>query len=482
MEQRVREYIERHRLITAGDEVIAGISGGLDSMCLLFLLIKLEASLGFHLQVVHVQHGIRADLGEHDRCFVEAICERLGRRCYSVKLDVPAYAAEQGMGLEEAARILRYQVFDRLALKLEAEGKPVKVAVGHHRNDQAETMLWHMTRGSSLRGLGGMLPRNERLIRPLLAVSRDELQSYALREGIDHCEDESNTALNFTRNRIRQAVLPELIDLNSEMVAHFSQLAEDVQEVEAYLNEQAATYLKSCTEPAGALAGDRLLRLPPLMQRLVLMQWLDTRRLPRKDLQRSHLRALLELCGKPGHASVNLPGGWRIESAYGSLLPQASSDWQINEGGRESGCGRLPTDIRLIRPAIGERLSFEYGHHVLELESLTAKQWQKNQEAASGEADEPCQIYFDYDKIKGDMSLRPARPEDRIYLGEKAGHKSFRRFTIDAKIHLEERRRIPAVADDEGLLWLIGYRRSGRAYVTEETGIVGVMTYRYKEV
>lgn len=480
MEQQVLAFIKKHHLIEAGDEVIAGISGGVDSMCLLFLLIKWERQLGFRLRIVHVRHGIRNDLGEGDRQFVEQICRDWGRPCHTVCLDVPAYARQQGLGMEEAARILRYRTFAELAEQSEADGRRVKIAVAHHRNDQMETMLWNMTRGSSLRGMRGMLPVSGRIVRPFLETDKSDLLTYAVGHEIPYCEDESNTALNFTRNRIRHAVIPELLELNNEAVAHFANLAADMQEMEGFLSEQAARILETATDGQGALIGTRLQGMAPVLQRQVLLQWLDAQCLDRKDLQRSHLQALLCLCMKPGHGSVSLPGGWRIDSSYGRLLPEASGDWRTEE----DEAGRKIREQRKIENLIlasdQNECVVEYGRLRLRLSRQPISQG-KVEPAVAGEGANACQIYFDYDKIKGQLSVRMAEPDDRLALGEGRGHKSVRRFAIDAKIAQDLRRRLPAIVDEEGILWLIGYRRSSRAYVTDETKTVGVITCEYKE-
>lgn len=480
MEQQVLSFIKKHQLIEAGDEVIAGISGGVDSMCLLFLLIKWEQQLGFRLRIVHVRHGIRSDLGEADRQFVEQICREWGRTCHTVCLDVPAYARQQGLGLEEAARILRYQAFADLAKQAEAEGRRVKIAVAHHRNDQVETMLWNMTRGSSLRGLRGMLPGSGRIIRPFLEVDKAQLLAYAAEQELPYCEDESNASLNFTRNRIRHAVIPELLALNNEAVAHFADLAADMQEMERFLSEQAAAVLEAATDEQGALIGARLQGLAPVLQRQVLLQWLDDRCLERKDLQRSHLQALLSLCMKPGHGSVSLPGGWWIDSSYGRLLPETSGEWRTQEDRSNRPGKYLRTSESLTLAPDQDQCVVEFGRLRLRLSRQPIGQGRDAIEVMRGGAN-ACQIYFDYDKIKGQLSVRLAEPEDRLSLGEGRGHKTVRRFAIDAKIAREQRHRLPAIVDDEGILWLIGYRRSSRAYVTEGTKTVGVITCEYKE-
>ncbi len=326
---RVKKYIIEESLIPPGAHVLLGLSGGADSVCLLWLLKSLEEELSFTLHALHVQHGIRGEEAERDLRFSREMSAALSVPFHAVHLDVPTYAEKHGLGLEEAARLLRYRALEEtLQDWLSAEKaapETGRIAVAHHQEDQAETVLHNLIRGTGLRGLGGMQPRQERLIRPLLAVTREEILGELSAAGLSYVTDSSNGELCYTRNRLRQRVLPELRELNSRAAEHISAAAELLREADALLREQAASWVLQQREAAPpedregrkSEAGDVLteLRVPlpalrrekPLLRRYIFMAMLDDMNTPRKDWGAVHLRALETLLFRQGGAHLDLP-------------------------------------------------------------------------------------------------------------------------------------------------------------------------------
>ena len=212
MLKKVRDYMREHEMTAPGDAVIVALSGGADSVCLLTVLKQL-ATPEFLLRAVHVHHGIRGAEADRDKAFAQKLCESLSVPLCVAYCHVPAYAAEHGLSEEEAGRILRYQVLEKEAGKWEQElpaGSRVKIALAHHRDDNAETILHHLLRGSGLTGLAGIRPVQGRRIRPLLCVGREEIRAYLEAGHISWCEDSTNQSPDYTRNRIRSQVLPLL--------------------------------------------------------------------------------------------------------------------------------------------------------------------------------------------------------------------------------------------------------------------------------
>ncbi len=326
---RIKNYIIEEALIPPGGRVLLGLSGGADSVCLLWLLKSLEAELSFSLHALHVQHGIRGEEAERDLRFSREMSAALAVPFHAVHLDVPAYAAEKGLGLEEAARLLRYRALEEtLADWLAAEGAAAesgRIAVAHHQEDQAETVLHNLIRGTGLRGLGGMQPRQDRLIRPLLTVTREEILGELSAAGLSYVTDSTNAALQYTRNRLRQRVLPELRDINARAVEHISAAAALLGEADALLRQQAESWLAAHREsaPAGdtesrkSEAGDVLTELrvslpalrqeKPLLRRYIFMALLNAMDTPRKDWGAVHLNALDGLLFRQGGAHLDLP-------------------------------------------------------------------------------------------------------------------------------------------------------------------------------
>ena len=199
-------------MIKPGDLILAGVSGGADSVCLFFLLLSLREKLSFEMAVIHVNHKLR-ETAERDESFVRQLCETHHVPFFAKCVDVAALAGKQGLSVEEAARKARYAAFYERAQLIGSGGRiPVRLALAHHENDQAETVLFHLFRGSSLTGLRGMKPVRQQedltVIRPMLCVNRQEIEDYLSAHHLSYVTDETNADNRYARNRIRNEILP----------------------------------------------------------------------------------------------------------------------------------------------------------------------------------------------------------------------------------------------------------------------------------
>lgn len=236
MENKILKTIRLFSMIEGNDRVLVGLSGGADSVCLLLLLTKLQPVLDILVEAVHVHHGIRGREADEDLLFAKQLCENLNVPFHERHVQVPDYAKNHHLSEEEAARVLRYQVFEDVADSIRAN----KIAVAHHREDNAETVLLNLCRGSGLTGLSGVPPKRDRIIRPLIEVSRQEIEDYLAEEGVLYRTDGTNLELAYTRNRLRHQVLPLLQnEVNTRAVQHIAEMAMEVREAEAYLTAQA---------------------------------------------------------------------------------------------------------------------------------------------------------------------------------------------------------------------------------------------------
>ena len=238
MLRKVLQYCRREKLIENGDYVLVGVSGGADSVCLLHVLKALQNEIGFFLEVVHVEHGIRGIESENDAAFVVRLCEELEIPMQLFFVDAVTYAKEQKMGLEEAARILRYDAYAQAAEQ--TLSSRVKVALAHHADDNAETVLFQMVRGSGIDGMSGMRPMRELMpgvsvVRPLLTVTRAEIEEYLKEEGQEYCVDSTNADTSYSRNKIRCHIFPMLEEVNARAVTHINQSAMLLRELGDYL-------------------------------------------------------------------------------------------------------------------------------------------------------------------------------------------------------------------------------------------------------
>ena len=436
MYQKVKAYVKKWHMLQKEDSVIAGISGGADSVCLLFMLLKLQKELGFALMAVHVNHGIRGAEAERDEAYVKRLCRQWNVRLKVYRENVPAYAKEHGMTEEEAGRDIRRTCF----CKVLKEWGGTKIALAHHENDNVETLLWNLCRGTGIRGLGGIAPVNDVWIRPLLCVKRREIESYLKKRGISYCTDTTNTDRRYMRNRIRMDVIPYLEDcVNTESVSHMGKTMERMYELEQYILEEVGQYKESCT---GWKNGRRIIRqteytkIPKALRDNVLHEILCETAGRRKDIEEVHVQMLRDLFTKQVGKRIDLPYGVTAIRTYEGVrfeknIPEASYAGDENE-------------LFSIRV-------FDRG---------------------PGNVTFPEKIYtkwFDYDIIKNTVKIRHRMAGDSIVINRYGGRKKLKQYFTDQKIPQEDRDKIWIAADGDEVLWIVGYRQSQKYQITEKT-------------
>ncbi len=236
LEQRIKDFIETHGMIVPEDTILMGVSGGADSVCLFLLLSRLYRDTGVKLVVMHINHHLREEAAE-DAAFVQELCDRAGVHCEQADVDVEGYLREHKVSsTEEAARILRYEAFREYLAELPGDAEKKKLAVAHTLNDNAETVLHHLFRGSGLKGLGGIQPKRGELIRPMLCMSRDEVEGYLTAAGQFWRTDSTNEGDDYARNRIRHHILPLAErEVNAQAAEHIHMAAQQLCAAEDYI-------------------------------------------------------------------------------------------------------------------------------------------------------------------------------------------------------------------------------------------------------
>ena len=312
--QRFREYIWANHLIQEGDTVAAGISGGSDSVAMLHMLSRLRQEYPFDLYALHVHHGIRGSEADEDEEYVRVLCCQLNLPFESYHYDVPLLSRDWRMGTEQTARLCREAAFEKLREKLGKEKEEYKAALAHSRDDQAETVLQHLCRGSGIRGMAGIRPVQSGKIRPVLDFSRDELIQYIQDCGLAYRIDSSNATDTYTRNRVRSHVLPLLErEVNEESRLHLAQTASFCLQAELFLATEAARrsldYLLPTDEAGnrGLLVKETLLREPQIMISYILRQAIEGVTEKQQDITSVHLHKTQGLFGKPEGKRVLLP-------------------------------------------------------------------------------------------------------------------------------------------------------------------------------
>ena len=453
LEERVLSYMREKHMIEEKQAILAGVSGGADSVCLLLLLCSLKNRLDLRLFVVHVEHGIRGEESLADARFVRDLCKRLSVPCQVCPVDVPGRAKRLGQSLEEAGRTARYEIFEREARALEERhGRKCRIAVAHNANDNAETMLYHLARGTGIRGLAGIPPVRGRIIRPLLALKREEIEAYLEEKGQKFCRDATNETDLYRRNRIRHRILPVMEELNPEAVRHMGRTGEMLGELDAWLQEVADRVLGEAVEPDG-LRNEPLRQLPEPLRRGVLHRWIARIWGENRDISCRHVEALAELLEAPAGKEIWLPGGRRVISTYRHLTT-AEEDGREPVVGAVMLSGRQLTEQGTMEMAAG-------GYRF----SFALRRREKNAEI-------PRKSYtkwFDYDKIKDDFEIRNRQPEDYLVIDDQGRRKPLNRYFIDEKVPRDRRDALPLLACGHHVIWVPGYRISAYYKVDETT-------------
>lgn len=339
--QRIFEVIREYHMIEPGMRILAGISGGADSVCLLAALCEYRKQMPFTLLAVHVEHGIRGEESLEDAAFTQELCRQLGVECRIAAASVQERAAREGRSIEEAGRMERYRIFEEIGSKWGAD----RIAVAHNQNDQAETMLWNLVRGSGLKGLGGICPVRDRIIRPLLFTSRMQIELLVRAWGFTWRTDRTNLETDYARNRIRLEILPLLSErLNAQAVPHIAQAASRLQEVQRFVSHMTDLAEKECIEPD---EGSVRIFLPAYDKQEGLIQ--------RELLKRAIARC--GLVGKKNAEEALLPEGGQAEKDGSGPKTERESggvESLLEEERRESRAGREPeTNGRLLYASEG---------------------------------------------------------------------------------------------------------------------------------
>ncbi len=451
---RVRKQIEQFHMLEKGDRVLIGLSGGADSVCLTQCLHELQKEFAIELGAVYCHHGIRGEEADEDGYFAQQFCKERGISFYSISEKVSVRAKEKKMTEEEAGRDFRYETFWTIMQK---EGYN-KLAVAHNADDRAETMLFHLARGTGIAGLSTMEPKrlfadSAWLIRPLIGIRKEDIEFWLCEKKITWRVDRTNLEDVYSRNQIRHYVIPALQTVNEKAVEHMGDTAEHLREICSYLKEEEDILYRECVREEK----DRMvLSVPSLekkhsyMKKSILYRSFAESLGEKKDITSVHVNMLLDLLeGKSGR-TVSLIKGVRGQRSYDELI--------------------------LFKPERNEK--YDSQQAVMDgLEVVMEKSVYNGQEILKNEYTKQ----FDYAKITNELCVRFWQQGDYLYLKEDGGKKKLSRYFIDAKIPPEERERIPLLADGSHILWIAGHRMSAYYKVTDKTKEILTVTIRTKE-
>ena len=440
MLQKTAHYMKQKNMAAQGEKIVIGLSGGVDSVCLLYVL----KDLGFSLEAVHVNHGIRGAEADRDEEFAKVLCERLEVPFHLYKFNVPAMSKEQHLSCEEAGRIVRRQAFEEVMAKTGA----ARIALAHHGNDRAETFLFHLSRGTGIKGLSAMKPVDGVYIRPFLWADRKELEAYAKARAYEFVEDSTNQSVCYTRNKIRHEILPVLEVVNSKTIAHICGAAEKLSEVSSYIDREAQKLFEKgakCSEKCVELNKKILYENDTVLHIPVIQKCLEYVSGSLADVGEEHFRMIRELFEKQTGKEVVLPAKMLAVRSYEGVrfCLQAENILQtpvkIEQAGEYFFAGHT---FRISIEAWDERKNFPINHYT------------------------KC---FDYDKISGDIFLRTRFSGDYLEINQDHGKKTLQDYLVNEKVPKNHRDRLVLLAEGNHILWVVGKRISEYYKVTKET-------------
>ena len=442
LKQRFDDTVARYSMIEEGDTVLLGLSGGADSVCLFHLLLELQKKIPFSLHACHFHHGIRGDEADGDEAFVKELCEKNNVPFHLKRANVPDEAKISGESVEECARRLRYGFFEELCLKYGI----TRIAVAHNLSDRSETLLFNLARGSGISGLRSIPPKRDKIIRPLIDCTKDEILEYCEKHGYEFRTDSTNFNTDYARNYIRHRVLPSLRELSPVFDRSVATLCENLMELEDMVDSQAEAFLsESCQN--GRVNREKLKKIHPFAaKRAIDMLYKRTKgNNNTQSLEKIHLDTALDfILNSSSGRSIDMPGGLKLRIEYDFAFFTKDTDLKpselvLCEGGNCTFAGDICLDI--------------FDKSAPNAPDIVYTLFK--------------QAFLDYDKIVGEVTLRTRKTGDSVK--SKGMTKSVKRFFTDKKIPLSERDFYPIFCDETGIIWVPGLAVDDRVKIDENT-------------
>ena len=437
MFDKIKEYVKNKQIFEEFDKVVVGISGGADSVCLLCVLLKLQKIYQLKIKAVHINHGLRGNEAKADEEFVETFCRERQVPLQIFNEDVKKRALEDRLSEEEAGRIVRRERFEQVS----REWGDAKIALAHHQNDNVETMLLNIIRGTGLKGIGGILPVNGRYVRPMLCVKRQEVEAYLEGNEIPYCIDSTNMDDNYTRNRIRNHIVPYIeANINEGFVTRASEMMDQVRETERYICDQTQRSSARCTKVyTDSLVIEKVMWEiePEIIRQRVIYQALCTAAGKAKDIESVHVKDTVKLFGNQVGKKLSLPYNLSAVRCYEGVRIQSIR----NEAANDNEADELQVHMRVF----------------------------KRESADCTFPENPYTKWFDYDIIKNTVEIRKRQTGDYITIDKQGHTQKIKKFFVNEKVSQELRGDILLAADGSHILWIVGYRQNPVYAVTQKT-------------
>lgn len=463
IKKRFINFITDNGLIEKDDKVIVGLSGGPDSVCLLHLLNEVREEFKLKIIAVHINHMFRGKEADCDEEYARGMCERLNITFYSKRIDVAEYARKGGLSSETAGREVRYNYFKEILQK----NKMNKVATAHNANDQAETILMRVMRGTGLEGLGGIPVKREGIyIRPILFMKREEVEKYCIEKDLKPRIDKTNMERIYNRNKVRLDILPYMkSNFNEDVVEAINRMAMLLQMDNQFIQKQVQKYYDEfCVEEHRTIS---------IKKEAFLLEESIISRLIRKainevcgnkyDLELKHIKDIIQLQKLETSKKIDLPNGVMAINVYKNINIKSKEKIKIDENNMEE------LDLS-IEECLHKEINFQ--NYVFRFEVVD-----KNINIKDS-----CLIkYFDYNKIEDDIIIRNRKDGDKIKPLGMSGSKKLKDIFIDMKIPREHRDTIPIIQFGHDIGWIVGLKISEKFKITSETAKVLKIIVNRKE-
>jgi tRNA(Ile)-lysidine synthase len=446
----VLDTIRKYNMIQDGDKVIVALSGGPDSVCLLHILYSLKQQYNLTLYAAHINHCLRGEESDADEKYAKNLCGRLGIECFVKKVDINKLSKERGLSSESAGREARYEFFEELRNKLQAD----KIALAHNENDQAETVLMRIIRGSGMEGITGIKPiRGNIFIRPIINIRRDSIEKYCEVNDLRPRIDKSNLENIYARNKIRLELIPYIEEnFNEDIISTLNRLADTISRDNDYLENLAQERYKSYCEKKGhkvIIYKEAFEEQEAVLTRLV-RKAVNEIKGNLYNVEKVHIYDILKLQEGTTGRKISLPESITAFNNYGNIELSRNKTSSKNEVQLEYTLSidtknyiekfNIFISLRIISP--DERINFKDGEYTK---------------------------YFDADKIKNKIILRSRKDGDRFTPFGMKNSKKLKDFFIDLKIPQEERDKIPLICFDEEIGWVVGFRISENYKISKGT-------------
>lgn len=451
MMKKIVDFVKDNKIIEHSDSVVLGVSGGADSMCMMYALNSLRGNMKLKLHVVHINHGIRGEEADRDALYVKEECDKLGLPFLLEKTDVPEIVRQTGKSEEEAGREVRYKIFYKVAENVGAN----KIAVAHNLNDNSETILFNLFRGTGIKGLTGIPLQRDIIVRPLLCCTRKEIEDYLSKNNITYITDSTNTMTEYSRNKLRLDVLPYIKEnINEKAEYNIVNAADNLREIYDFILKETDRAYDKYVKDDVLLSDCVCLHNAVLSELIRRVIFEKTGKL--KDITRVHIDTVRKLFDLSVSKRAELPYNLVAERTYKGILIKKRTN--LSDKSSQFAQKTLIENKHIYSDQIINIVKEDKDFGKDRIKELLYTKW------------------FDYDKIEK-LVLRTRNQGDYIVIDDCGRKKKLKEFFINEKISREERDNILLLADGNSIVWIVGYRISAYYKVTDKTKNIIKITY-----